>query len=77
MSSAAAASQRAFGIDRGLTNPLSDLPLARCILIAGANIAECQPTMMPYFRKAKANGATIVVIDPRKTGTATTLSAGF
>jgi len=70
MSSAAAASQQAFGIDRGLTNPLSDLPLARCILIAGANIAECQPTMMPYFRQAKANGATIVVIDPRKTGTA-------
>lgn len=70
MSSAAVASQQAFGIDRGLTNPLSDLPLARCILIAGANIAECQPTMMTYFRQAKANGATIVVIDPRKTGTA-------
>lgn len=69
MSSAAAAGNQAFGIDRGLTNPLSDIPLANCIILAGTNIADCQPTMMPYIRKAKANGAYIIAIDPRVTGT--------
>ncbi len=34
------------------------------------NIAECQPTLLPYFHQAKENGARIVVIDPRKTATA-------
>lgn len=67
MSSAATAANQAFGIDRGLTNPLSDIPMAKCIILAGTNIAECQPTMMPYFRKAKSNGAFIITIDPRET----------
>jgi assimilatory nitrate reductase catalytic subunit len=69
MSSAAAASQQAFGIDRGLTNPLSDLPLAKCIILAGTNVGECQPTLIPYLRKAKANGAFLIAIDPRVTVT--------
>ncbi|HSU79618.1 MAG TPA: molybdopterin oxidoreductase family protein, partial [Candidatus Angelobacter sp.] len=67
MSSAAGAANQAFGVDRGLTNPLSDIRDAECIILAGANVAECQPTMMPYFRKAKANGGKIIVIDPRET----------
>lgn len=70
MSSAAAALNKSFGLDRGMTVPLSDIPLARCILIVGANIAECQPTMTPYLRKAKANGAKVIVVDPRRTQTA-------
>ncbi|MBB6731036.1 molybdopterin oxidoreductase family protein [Cohnella sp. CBP 2801] len=69
MSAAASAGVKTFGIDRGLTNRLSDIPLAKCIILAGTNIAECQPTLMPYFTKAKENGAFIVVIDPRSTGT--------
>lgn len=69
MSAAAAAGSQAFGIDRGMTNPLADIPLAKCIILAGTNIAECQPTMMPYLRQAKANGACIIAIDPRATGT--------
>jgi len=67
MSSAAGASNLAFGVDRGLTNPLREIQDAECIILAGANIAECQPTIMPYFRKAKASGAKIIVIDPRET----------
>ena len=67
MSSAAGASIQAFGVDRGMTNPLSEIPDAKCIILAGANVAECQPTMMPYFRRAKANGGKIIVIDPRET----------
>jgi len=70
MSAAASAGNKAFGIDRGLTNPLSDIQLAKCIILAGTNIAECQPTLMPYFLRAKENGAMIIVIDPRETATA-------
>ncbi|WNR45787.1 molybdopterin oxidoreductase family protein [Paenibacillus roseipurpureus] len=69
MSSAAAASNQAFGIDRGMTMPLSEIPHAKYIILAGTNIAECQPTMMPYLLEAKKNGAVIVTIDPRNTMT--------
>ncbi|RED64632.1 assimilatory nitrate reductase catalytic subunit NasC [Cohnella lupini] len=69
MSAAASAGNKTFGMDRGLTNPLSDIPLAKCIILAGTNIAECQPTLMPYFTRAKENGAFVIVIDPRETGT--------
>ncbi|WP_243735280.1 assimilatory nitrate reductase catalytic subunit NasC [Paenibacillus turpanensis] len=69
MSAAASAGNKAFGIDRGLTNQLSEIPLAKCIILAGTNIAECQPTLMPYFERAKENGAYIIAIDPRNTGT--------
>lgn len=69
MSAAATAGMQVFGIDRGLTCELSDIPLAKCIIIAGTNIAECQPTIWPYFRKAKKNGAFIIAIDPRETMT--------
>ncbi|RRJ67515.1 nitrite reductase [Paenibacillus oralis] len=67
MSSAAAAQQRAFGIDRGLNFPLDDIPKAKYIILAGTNIAECQPTMMPYLLAAKKQGAVLVTIDPRQT----------
>ena len=68
--SAAASANKVFGMDRGLTFPLSDIPKAGCIVLAGTNIAECQPTLLPYFNEAKDNGAFIIVIDPRKTATA-------
>jgi len=67
MSSAAAASNQAFGLDRGMTMPLSEIPFAKYIILAGTNVAECQPTMMPYLLEAKKNGAIIVTIDPRNT----------
>nr|WP_145049181.1 molybdopterin oxidoreductase family protein [Paenibacillus xylanexedens] len=70
MSAAASAGSKVFGMDRGLTFRLADIPLARCIVLAGTNIAECQPTLLPYFNEAKENGAFIIVIDPRKTATA-------
>ena len=70
MSAAATAGNQAFGIDRGLTMPLSDIRISDCIVLAGTNIAECQPTLLPYFTDAKANGAYIIVIDPRLTPTA-------
>ncbi|NEW07962.1 molybdopterin oxidoreductase family protein [Paenibacillus sp. SYP-B3998] len=69
MSAAASAGMKVLGLDRGLTNPLSDIALASCIILAGTNIAECQPTIMPYFTRAKAKGAYLIAIDPRETGT--------
>lgn len=69
MSAAAGASNLTFGVDRGLTNPLSEVPLAKCIILAGTNLAECQPTIMQYFRKARQEGCKIIVIDPRETAT--------
>ncbi|MDI6562870.1 molybdopterin-dependent oxidoreductase, partial [Bacillus altitudinis] len=48
---------------------LSDIPHTRVIILAGTNISECQPTIMPYFEKAKENGAYIIAIDPRETAT--------
>jgi assimilatory nitrate reductase catalytic subunit len=53
MSAAASAGNKAFGIDRGLTNQLSEIASAKCIILAGTNIAECQPTLMPYFTRAR------------------------
>lgn len=69
MSAAAGAANLTFGADRGLTNPLAEVPLAKCIILAGTNLAECQPTIMQYFRKARSEGCKIIVIDPRETGT--------
>ncbi|MFD1885831.1 molybdopterin oxidoreductase family protein [Paenibacillus wenxiniae] len=70
MSAAASAGTKVFGVDRGLTFRLQDIPLAGCIILAGTNIAECQPTLLPYFHEARARGARIIVMDPRQTATA-------
>ncbi len=56
MSSAATAANQTFGLDRGLTFPLRDIKHARVLLLVGTNIAECQPTLMPYLEEAKKNG---------------------
>ncbi|TDL74625.1 nitrite reductase [Rhodococcus qingshengii] len=69
MSAAASAASQTFGMDRGFTNSLQEIPFTRCIILAGTNIAECQPTIMPYFEKAKEKGAYIIAIDPRETAT--------
>ncbi len=69
MAAAATAANQTFGIDRGFTNTLEEIPHTRCIILAGTNIAECQPTIMPYFDQAKENGAYIIAIDPRETAT--------
>ncbi|UOQ93904.1 nitrate reductase [Halobacillus shinanisalinarum] len=69
MASAATGANQTFGLDRGFTNSLQEIPYTRCIILAGTNIAECQPTIMPYFEQAKENGAYIIAIDPRETKT--------
>jgi assimilatory nitrate reductase catalytic subunit len=71
MVSAGAASRKAFGTDRA-ANPWSDLPLAKCIIIAGSNIGECFPILTDYIWRARDQGAKIIVIDPRATPIART-----
>jgi len=66
MVSAGAASRKAFGVDRA-ANPWSDIPLAKCIILAGTNIGECFPILTDYVWRARDNGAKIIVIDPRAT----------
>lgn len=44
-----------------------DYPDARLILVWGANPAASGIHLMPYLKQARANGATLVVVDPRAT----------
>ena len=70
MSSAATASNRAFGIDRGLPFPLADIAETSAILLVGSNPAATMPPAMQYFDAGRAAGATHIVVDPRNTATA-------
>jgi assimilatory nitrate reductase catalytic subunit len=70
MSSAAAAGNRAFGVDRGLPFPLSDIAGADAVLLVGANPAETLPPAMQFFDAGRSRGAQHVVVDPRRTPTA-------
>ncbi|WP_281367850.1 molybdopterin oxidoreductase family protein [Nonomuraea typhae] len=65
MSSAAAAANRAFGLDRGLPFPLTDLAGADVVLLAGANVAETMPPLVRHLA-----GPRLIVVDPRQTPTA-------
>ncbi|MEU4196193.1 molybdopterin oxidoreductase family protein [Kribbella sp. NPDC026611] len=69
MSSAAAASNRAFGIDRGLPFPLADLGGAGAILLVGSNIAETMPPAVAHLQSARDAGG-LLVVDPRRSTTA-------
>ncbi|UQT58697.1 molybdopterin oxidoreductase family protein [Streptomyces durmitorensis] len=70
MSSAAAAGQRAFGLDRGLPFPLEDIPRTGCVILVGSNLAETMPPALRYLTELRANGGKLIVIDPRRTRTA-------
>ena len=69
MSSAAAATIKAFGLDRGLPFPLADVSKADAILLVGSNLAETMPPVMQYFLEQKSRGGTLIVADPRATAT--------
>ncbi len=69
MSAAAAAGNRAFGLDRGPPFRLDDIRSAECVLLVGSNVAET----MPPFMQRLGQGRSLVVVDPRRTATAATL----
>jgi len=66
MVSAGAASKKVFGIDRS-ANPWSDIPKAKVILVAGANVAECAPITTDYLWQAREQGSKLIILDPRLT----------
>ncbi|MFI6508880.1 molybdopterin oxidoreductase family protein [Streptosporangium sp. NPDC050855] len=70
MSSAAAATGRAFGMDRGLPFPITDLARADAVLLAGGNVAETMPPFVRHLAAMREAGGRLIVIDPRVTPTA-------
>jgi assimilatory nitrate reductase catalytic subunit len=69
MSSAAAAGNRAFGLDRGLPFPVTDLDGSDLIVLAGANPAETMPPLMSHLTGSRSE-PVLIVVDPRRTPTA-------
>src|SRR5919112_647428 len=70
MSSAASASNRAFGIDRGLPFPLADIEHTDVLVLVGSNLAETMPPAARHLDRLRENGGHAVVVDPRRTTTA-------
>ncbi len=70
MSSAAAAGNRAFGVDRGMPFPLGDVAEAGCVLLVGSNPAETMPPFVQHLNQMREAGGSLVVVDPRRTLTA-------
>ncbi|GAA1592227.1 molybdopterin oxidoreductase family protein [Kribbella hippodromi] len=69
MSSAAAATNRAFGIDRGLPFPLADLGGAGAVLLVGSNLADTMPPAVAHVQGVRDAGG-LLVVDPRRSATA-------
>jgi assimilatory nitrate reductase catalytic subunit len=70
MASAAAGQNRAFGIDRGLPFPVSDIAETKALMLWGSNCAETMPPIMQWVFEHKNRGGQLIVVDPRKTDTA-------
>jgi assimilatory nitrate reductase catalytic subunit len=70
MASSAAAGLRAFGMDRGMPFPMSDIAAADAVLVTGSNPAETMPPIMQWFDEGRARGGQLIVSDPRRTATA-------
>jgi assimilatory nitrate reductase catalytic subunit len=70
MSSASAAATRAFGIDRGLPFPLSDVAQTDVLMLVGGNPAETMPPLLRVLDEVRARDGALVVVDPRDSATA-------
>ncbi|MEO0232602.1 MAG: formate dehydrogenase subunit alpha [candidate division WOR-3 bacterium] len=56
----------AFG-SGAMTNSISEIENAECILVTGSNTTEQHPIIAGWIYKAKKKGAKIIVVEPRKT----------
>jgi assimilatory nitrate reductase catalytic subunit len=70
MSSAAAGQNKAFGVDRGLPFPVSDIAETKTLMLWGSNCADTMPPIMQWIFEQKNRGGASIVVDPRKTETA-------
>jgi formate dehydrogenase alpha subunit len=56
----------AFG-SGAMTNPINSLAQSDAILVIGSNTTEQHPLVAAYILEARAKGACLIVVDPRKT----------
>jgi assimilatory nitrate reductase catalytic subunit len=70
MASAAAGQNRAFGVDRGLPFPVSDIAETKALMLWGSNCAETMPPIMQWIFEQKSPPRQLIVVDPRHTETA-------
>ncbi|RYE86997.1 MAG: nitrite reductase, partial [Myxococcales bacterium] len=63
------AGNRAFGIDRGLPFPLSDVRETGALLLLGSNVADTMPPLVQHLGGVRRRGG-LVVVDPRESATA-------
>ncbi|MGN6160507.1 MAG: molybdopterin oxidoreductase family protein [Marmoricola sp.] len=75
MSSAAAASNRALGLDRGLPFPLADVGDAAAVLLLGSNVADTMPPLVQHLGNVREAGG-LIVVDPRHSATAALTDGG-
>jgi ferredoxin-nitrate reductase len=69
MSSAVAGYRESLGSD-GPPASYADIDQADCLLLLGSNTAACHPILWARIRRRQAEGATVIVVDPRRTETA-------
>ncbi|MGC3992360.1 MAG: nitrate reductase [Chthoniobacteraceae bacterium] len=70
MSSAASGYKLSLGAD-GPPGSYEDFEAADCFFVIGANMADCHPILFIRLLAAKKKrGAKLIVVDPRRTGTA-------
>ena len=70
MSSAAAAQNRSFGLDRGLPFPIADIAATDTLTLWGCNPADTMPPLLQWIERLRRRGGRLVVVDPRRTDTA-------
>ena len=75
MSSAAAAGNRSFGVDRGLPFPLADIGGTGAVLLLGSNVADTMPPLVQHLGPVRERGG-LVVVDPRRSATAALTADG-
>jgi len=68
----ASAGAEAMNVNYGtrMGTDAEDVPNARLVILWGTNTLTSNPHLWPFVRKAKANGATTICIDPLRTRTA-------
>ena len=69
MSSAVAGYRESLGSD-GPPASYADIDQADCLLLLGSNTAACHPILWSRIRRRQAEGASVIVVDPRRTDTA-------
>src|SRR5439155_1795452 len=69
MSSAVAGYRGSLGSD-GPPASYADIDQADCLLLLGSNTAACHPILWSRIRRRQAEGASVIVVDPRRTDTA-------